>query len=71
MHDDRRQRRFADAGHDAVALADGATGMIGDPGGKSKEQGRRSFGTRHVPRLSENRVAPESVRNPHAGVMSP
>ena len=39
MHDDRRQRRFADAGHDAVALADGATGMIGDPGGKSKEQG--------------------------------
>ena len=31
-------RRFADAGHDAVALAGGATGMIGDPGGKSKER---------------------------------
>jgi tyrosyl-tRNA synthetase len=31
-------RRFADAGHNAVALAGGATGMIGDPGGRSKER---------------------------------
>jgi tyrosyl-tRNA synthetase len=31
-------RRFADAGHNALALAGGATGMIGDPGGKSKER---------------------------------
>jgi tyrosyl-tRNA synthetase len=31
-------RRFADAGHHAVALAGGATGMIGDPGGRSKER---------------------------------
>ncbi len=31
-------RRFADAGHNAVALAGGATGMIGDPGGQSKER---------------------------------
>jgi tyrosyl-tRNA synthetase len=31
-------RKFADAGHNAVALAGGATGMIGDPGGKSKER---------------------------------
>ncbi|MCL2582662.1 MAG: tyrosine--tRNA ligase [Streptosporangiales bacterium] len=31
-------RRFADAGHDAVALAGGATGMIGDPSGKSSER---------------------------------
>jgi tyrosyl-tRNA synthetase len=31
-------RRFADAGHSAVALAGGATGMIGDPGGRSKER---------------------------------
>ena len=31
-------RRFADAGHDALALAGGATGMIGDPGGKSRER---------------------------------
>src|ERR1700729_678018 len=31
-------RRFADAGHHAVGLAGGATGMIGDPGGRSKER---------------------------------
>jgi tyrosyl-tRNA synthetase len=31
-------RRFADAGHRALALAGGATGMIGDPGGKSRER---------------------------------
>ncbi len=31
-------RKFADAGHNAIALAGGATGMIGDPGGKSRER---------------------------------
>ncbi|MGH3320974.1 MAG: tyrosine--tRNA ligase [Streptosporangiaceae bacterium] len=31
-------RRFADAGHQALALAGGATVMIGDPGGRSKER---------------------------------
>jgi tyrosyl-tRNA synthetase len=31
-------RKFADAGHQAVALAGGATGMVGDPGGRSKER---------------------------------
>ena len=31
-------RRFADAGHSAIALAGGATGMIGDPGGRSRER---------------------------------
>src|SRR6201996_3708064 len=31
-------RRLADAGHRAIALAGGATGMIGDPGGRSKER---------------------------------
>ena len=31
-------RRFADARHHPVALAGGATGMIGDPGGRSKER---------------------------------
>jgi tyrosyl-tRNA synthetase len=31
-------RRLADAGHNAIALAGGATGMIGDPGGRSKER---------------------------------
>jgi tyrosyl-tRNA synthetase len=31
-------RKFADAGHHPIALAGGATGMIGDPGGRSKER---------------------------------
>jgi len=31
-------RRFAEAGHTAIALAGGATGMIGDPSGKSEER---------------------------------
>ena len=31
-------RRFAEAGHDAIGLAGGATGMIGDPSGKSEER---------------------------------
>ncbi|MFW2336449.1 tyrosine--tRNA ligase [Ilumatobacter sp.] len=31
-------RRFQDAGHRAIALAGGATGMVGDPGGRSEER---------------------------------
>ena len=31
-------RRFQDAGHFAIALAGGATGMIGDPSGRSDER---------------------------------
>jgi tyrosyl-tRNA synthetase len=31
-------RRFQDAGHVAIALAGGATGMIGDPSGRSEER---------------------------------
>ncbi|MBA2282685.1 MAG: tyrosine--tRNA ligase [Acidimicrobiia bacterium] len=31
-------RRFADAGHRPIALAGGATGMVGDPGGRSSER---------------------------------
>ena len=31
-------RRFQDAGHRPIALAGGATGMVGDPGGKSEER---------------------------------
>ncbi|HWL36564.1 MAG TPA: tyrosine--tRNA ligase [Frankiaceae bacterium] len=31
-------RRFQNAGHKAIALAGGATGMIGDPGGRSTER---------------------------------
>jgi tyrosyl-tRNA synthetase len=31
-------RRFQDAGHNAIALAGGATGMVGDPSGRSEER---------------------------------
>src|SRR3954452_44591 len=31
-------RRFQDAGHRPIALAGGATGMIGDPSGRSDER---------------------------------
>jgi tyrosyl-tRNA synthetase len=31
-------RRFQQAGHRAIALAGGATGMVGDPGGRSEER---------------------------------
>ena len=31
-------RRFQDAGHRPIALAGGATGMVGDPGGRSEER---------------------------------
>ena len=31
-------RRFRDAGHECIALAGGATGMIGDPSGRSEER---------------------------------
>ena len=31
-------RRFQEAGHHPIALAGGATGMIGDPGGRSEER---------------------------------
>ena len=31
-------RRFQDAGHRPVALAGGATGMVGDPSGRSEER---------------------------------
>jgi tyrosyl-tRNA synthetase len=31
-------RRFQDAGHKAIALAGGATGMVGDPSGRSEER---------------------------------
>src|SRR6478736_6439771 len=31
-------RRFQEAGHRPIALAGGATGMVGDPGGRSEER---------------------------------
>ena len=38
-------RRFQDAGHRPLALAGGATGMIGDPGGRSEERNLLDAGT--------------------------
>src|ERR1700761_3915908 len=38
-------RKFADAGHHPVALAGGAPGMIGAPGGRSKERNLLDAGT--------------------------
>lgn len=38
-------RRFHDAGHRSIALAGGATGMIGDPGGRSDERNLLDDGT--------------------------
>jgi tyrosyl-tRNA synthetase len=36
-------RHFVDHGHNAVLLVGGATGLIGDPDGKSEERGLKSF----------------------------
>jgi tyrosyl-tRNA synthetase len=38
-------RRFQDAGHRPIALAGGATGMIGDPSGRSEERNLLDEGT--------------------------
>jgi tyrosyl-tRNA synthetase len=60
-------RRFADAGHDPVALAGGATGMIGDPGGRSKERNLLDAATleRNTQRIAEQleRIARVSLVN--------
>jgi tyrosyl-tRNA synthetase len=60
-------RRFADAGHDPVALAGGATGMIGDPGGRSKERNLLDAATleRNTQRIAEqlDRIARVSLVN--------
>jgi tyrosyl-tRNA synthetase len=41
-------RRFQNAGHRAIALAGGATGMIGDPGGRSTERALNEADTVHA-----------------------
>ena len=48
-------RRFAEAGHEALALAGGATGMIGDPSGKSEERNLQDGATlaRNVEAIAE------------------
>ena len=44
-------RRFQEAGHRPLALAGGATGMVGDPSGRSEERNRCSTRTRSMPTL--------------------
>src|SRR6201996_7868874 len=60
-------RRFADAGHQAVALAGGATGMVGDPGGRSKERNLLDAQTlaRNTARIADqlDRIARVSLVN--------
>ena len=48
-------RKFGDAGHQPIALAGGATGMIGDPGGRSKERNQRDAETlaRNTKRIAD------------------
>jgi tyrosyl-tRNA synthetase len=41
-------RRFQNAGHRAIALAGGATGMIGDPGGRATERSLHDAETVHA-----------------------
>jgi tyrosyl-tRNA synthetase len=41
-------RRFQNAGHRAIALAGGATGMIGDPGGRATERALHDAETVHA-----------------------
>src|SRR5687768_14302093 len=41
-------RRFQDAGHRPIALAGGATGMVGDPGGRSEERNLLDEATLHA-----------------------
>ena len=54
-------RRFQQAGHRPIALVGGATGMIGDPSGKSEERnllvGRRAAGQRGRARKADAAVA--------------
>ena len=53
-------RRFQDAGHTAIALAGGATGMIGDPSGRSEERNLLDDAT-----LDHNVAAHQGPDQPH------
>ena len=55
-------RRFADAGHNPIALAGGATGMIGDPGGRSKERNLLDAATLRGQHQAHRRTARPHLR---------
>ncbi len=56
-------RRFQDAGHRPIALAGGATGMIGDPGGRSEERNLLDDATLDA-NLAAIRAPARAVRGP-------
>jgi tyrosyl-tRNA synthetase len=53
-------RRFQDAGHEVVALAGGATGMVGDPSGRSSWT-RRSTLARPPATAARGRTIPDFI----------
>ncbi|WP_040490949.1 tyrosine--tRNA ligase [Ilumatobacter nonamiensis] len=64
-------RRFQDAGHKAVALAGGATGMIGDPSGKSEERNLLDDDSlnHNVARIKEQLGRVVDLTDPERGVL--
>ena len=55
-------RRFQDAGHRPFVLAGGATGMVGDPGGRSEERLRRDLRGQSPPRRRGRRGHRQHLR---------
>ncbi|NNE11151.1 MAG: tyrosine--tRNA ligase [Ilumatobacter sp.] len=64
-------RRFQDAGHRAIALAGGATGMVGDPGGRSEERNLLDDETlsHNVERIKEQLGRIVDLSDPERGVL--
>ena len=64
-------RRFQMAGHRAIALAGGATGMIGDPGGRSEERNLLDDATldRNVAAIKEQISRIVDLDDPARGVL--
>lgn len=64
-------RRFQDAGHRAIALAGGATGMVGDPSGRSEERNLLDDETlnHNVERIKEQLGRIVDLSDPARGVL--
>jgi len=64
-------RRFQDGGHRAIALAGGATGMVGDPGGRSEERNLLDDETltRNVAAIKEQLGRILDLSDPERGVL--
>ena len=59
-------RRFQQAGHHPFALAGGATGMVGDPGGRSEERNLLDEDTLRAQRRRPSRPRSRGVARPRA-----